>query len=307
MLDAIRSAMRSPLARPAGRQGVFAQLKPAWCAAAVYILLGLPVAAHTLAGQRTYEPQGRALLAGAVLAYIFAWLVLIAGPLVAGALAWSRERDRETLEALVLTPADRLALVRGRFWQGVWPWLRFCAYLLPVYLVLSTNDLFRDACVDNEAWIVSDICATGNPMLFGLIPPAWDSLFRGMNSPHPWTITLATLRWLNEASIPLVVFALAQFLSLRCRTTSRAVFWSCLLVPTTLFTLFDLQDWLLLLVIWDVVPVESPSGIGYTLICSAYLFLGIAAFIGRIWLALWLVNRAARNFDLYATGERPTT
>jgi hypothetical protein len=301
VFDAIRSAMKSPLAKPPGKRGWVRRFAPEWCVLAVCLTMFLVFLRLFFAKYWSLET---ATLAGAVWAYVLAGLILLVGPLVSGALAWSRERDRDTLESLVLTPADRETVVRGRFWQGVFPWLRFCAYLLPIYLLLSTNGLFMDSHRHSEKWIVSDICAFGGHVFFGLFPSVWSECFSGMNPLHPWAVVLSLLRLLNEASIPLFVFALAYFLSLRCRTTGRAILWSCLLAPGALFTVFALHDWVLLLMIWQYLPFVSMEEV-YAVICSAYLALGLAAFVARIWLALWLVKRAARNFDWYALGEKP--
>jgi hypothetical protein len=313
VFDAIRSAMRSPLAQPPGRRGWLRRFAPELCALGVYLLMltvfwwtrwrhpGFPMES----GDTEWELRalGQAALVGAVWAYALAGLIFLIGPTVSGALAWGRERDRETLEALVLTPAAPEALVRGRFWRVALPWMRFCVYLLPVYLLLSTNNLFAEACTE-KTWAVSDICALGSHLFFGLCGEVWDWLLGGPHRPNPWTVGLAAVRLANDVTIPLFACALAYFLSLKSRTSGRAMLWSGLLVPGALLVALDLHNWLFLLVVWRILPLNA-EGWQYVLVCSTYLALGLAAFIARIWLALWLVKHAARNFDWYALGEKP--
>ncbi len=60
--------------------------------------------------------------------------------LIVGADSISGERERLTLEALMLTPASRRQIVAGKFFAGISPWPAALVITIPFLIVLSEGD-----------------------------------------------------------------------------------------------------------------------------------------------------------------------
>ena len=60
--------------------------------------------------------------------------------LIVGADSISGERERGTLEALLLTPASRRQLILGKFLAGLSPWPMILLIAIPFFLVLAQGD-----------------------------------------------------------------------------------------------------------------------------------------------------------------------
>jgi hypothetical protein len=305
------------LARMPGRRSLWRRRAPEIWAAVIYAIL-LVV---WLTPELIYRPQsgiGAAprsawwlkwgLVSGAYLAYFLAGAVLFFGALASGSLAWARERDRGTLEPLLLTPMNFSAVVSLRFWHGLWPWVRLMLWLLPIYLLISLSGPFLEFAHDpgelHEPWGLSCVCVFMSKPLLGLF--AWGGPFKPGPDWHLGTTGLVALRLVNDFSIVLFVCAAAYYLSVRSRSGTRALVAASLIVPLAAPLILAPQDMLGLtaqLLIWADYLTGSNALLQALLV--AYGLVGIAAFIARVWLALWLVKRAARNFDWYALGEKP--
>ncbi len=170
---------------------------------------------------------------------------------------------------------------------------------MPIYLMLSTNFVFRSTREPNCMWMNSEVAVMGSNLLHGLVSEVWASLFRGPYQIHPWAVFLVLMRAVSDLSMMFFSLALACYLSIRCASVARSVVLSCLIAVCAAATVLDLHNWVLFACIRHIVSMEVN-------VCNlAYLLFGMGTFAGRIWLALWLVKRAARNFDWYALGEKP--
>ncbi len=91
--------------------------------------------------------------------------------LIIGADSLSGERERSTLEALLLTPASRRQIVAGKFLAAVSPWPAAWAITIPYWSVLSQGDeVFGQAVV--EGAILGTIMAIGITGL-GMLVSFW--------------------------------------------------------------------------------------------------------------------------------------
>src|SRR5574339_100288 len=72
-------------------------------------------------------------ISGAITVSLFVALII-------GADSFSGERERATLEALLLTPANRTQIVIGKFLASVSPWPVALAIAVPYVVVLSQGD-----------------------------------------------------------------------------------------------------------------------------------------------------------------------
>ena len=308
------------LARMPGRRSFWRRRAPEIWAAVIYGVLLLAWVASMF---RYYPAKGPdsdylaamppwwtevSLVSAGYVAYGLAGAVLFFGAMASGALAWARERDRGTLEPLLLTPMNFSAVVSLRFWHVLWPWVRLMLWLLPIYLLISLGGPFLEFAHDpgefDEPWGLSCVCVFLSKSLLGVFALV------GPTRPGPdWhlgTTGLVALRFVNDFSIVLFVCAAAYYISVRSRSGTRALVAASLIVPLAAPLILAPQDMLGLaaqLLIWADHLMGSNAVLQALLV--AYGLLGIAAFIARVWLALWLVKRAARNFDWYALGEKP--
>jgi len=299
LIGRIRELMRAPLARPPGRRGWLRRLAPEICALAVYGTLLALLIWWEAVWPRIWA-QGETLGRAVLMAYGLAGVLMILAAIGTGVLALARERARGTLDALLLTTADRRKLVLGRFWCLVAPWLRLFLYLLPLYVIMSCSDLFRDAHRDPEKEIVSLFCVFSHNFNLLFIALRYNYYSTG-GGPHPWSIFLALLRWLNDFSIFLFAAAAAFHSSARVRSTGRALLLAYLLVPLALGTVLGLHAWWVAAIkIWGLLPTPREW-----IATAIYALLAVSSLAFRIRLTWLLLGRTARNFDWYALGERP--
>jgi hypothetical protein len=299
------------LARMPGRRSFWRRRAPEILAAGLYAVL-LVV---WLVPKYRYQPgpelggpprpewcAAGSLLPAAYLAYFLAGIALLLGPIVSGALAWARERDRGTLEALLLTPMDFSALVSLRFWHALWPWVKLMLYLQPVHMLFSGAHLFRTPGQTWGGWTDFSLCTLMSKPLMAYfivderiylyqLQPAWNGLGD--------LLAPMALRFANDFSTVFFACAAAYFISVRARNSARALATSFILVPSVLCIILAPHDLMFFL------AFPRASNETTDMLLTGYGFVGIAALITRLWLALWLVKRAARNFDWYALGEKP--
>ena len=245
----------------------------------------------------------RVLEGSLIIAYALSALLLVVLPAAAGAMALAGEHDRHTMDALLLTPMDHAALVRGRFWQVFEPWARFYIYLMPLYLMLAGSALFSVGAA-KQSWgrPDSEVCALGSSPLLSYVL-IWYRLNHNytkfLMDWHWWGVLLALLRFAADLSLPLVSCSGAFFISARASTAGRALLVTYLVIPVAAFLVLFPNDWLAWLAVMDVTDMSNDTSLWL------YGLLGLGAVIFRFWLAFWLVRRAARNFDCSALGERP--
>ena len=106
MIGGIREAMRVPMAAPPGRRPFMSRFGPEVCAGVVYAFAGVLAA--------MFHDEEHPILIGALCGYGVAWLIMLLGPVSAGAQAVAGEWERGAAEALVLTPGDHGRLGAGR-------------------------------------------------------------------------------------------------------------------------------------------------------------------------------------------------
>jgi len=303
MFKRMRNLLRSPLVAPE-RRGRLARLAPKVCALVVYAVF---VIALFLAP----APRGVTVFLGPVpwdkrkimewvlrytlpAAYLAAGFLLFVVPLGLAAAAFARERDRGTMDALVLTPFDHRRLVWARFWRVVLPWLRFMLWLAPLYVLMAGSGFVREAVNFSEISI------------FIFVPKGFFCWILNEEISYfhlTWGgLALAFFRAVNDLSILFFVVGASLCISTRAKSAARAFVWSYLAVPFIAGSVLALDFW------WGVAAINIRDFWGSWSERFAeviYSFLAISLMLARWLLAFGLAGRAARNFDAYATGERP--
>jgi hypothetical protein len=332
------SVMRIPFAEPPGRRGVWVRFAPEWCALAivavgllVYALPGLspqcevlwrlPEKLGLVPGQVLAEVDRRsgglfrfptpsfiaavALAQGlVVLALLFLATVTVAGSLAA-------ERERGTLEPLLLTPLHHRLMIRGRFWHLAWPWLRLALYALPLYLAFPLRELatggppvsIHSGCAEPwslkwQGFLVDRLCNTYAIGPYSLA--GWFMQPTPAGSAEGWLIS--GLRWLGDLSAVIFAAGAAFFVSSRAKTVRTATWLSCLVAPAALLTVLSPDAW------WAVVAaVQLRTRAGACLDSRSYWLMAMGLMAARLIAGLWLVARVADTFEAVAVGERPAS
>lgn len=294
MFAGIREALRTPLARPPGRRSWFVRLGPAWWAAAVY-----SVFAVTFLWSVDLLP-GNPLVAGLLAAWPLAGVIMLLGATISGVMALAPEHSRGTMDALLMTPQDHARLVRGRYWYGLAPWLRFFAYTLPLYVLLAGSRVFTEVSNEHgkEFWAISSVCAFSNKgiLVLGL---AETSLDDGGMEWNPWNVAIMMGRVANDLAVLVLAFTVAFFISARTRSTGRALALTGVIVPVALIFILAPHDLLLggFLTIQAIGSRGSPDDWFLT----GFIVLGVGTFLASWPLAWWLHRSACRNFERWAT------
>ena len=331
-------ALRTPFARPPGRRGLITRLAPELCALLVY---GALVACYLLLREKFLSgqvpmlcgllPPPSTLLAvtgvpvpplgnfhfAAAMAAALAGLLIIFLPVGPAAATLAAERERGTLEALLLTPTHHHRLARGRFWLVTLPWLRFALYLLPVYLAFPFYERFLSG--GHTAVVLGGLdgeLRLSGPEIFdhGAAPwsMAWLKLLGGIFRADAWNegfgywlahtiradgahgFLLPALRWAHDVSAGLFAAAVGFLISARAPTVRGALLYSYLLAPLALLTVLSPDVYWLFL---SVLPMVGSAG-GYWLVVLAMLVV-------RLLVIARLVARVADNLDAVALGELP--
>ena len=338
MIGNFLRTLRTPFARPPGRRGLITRLAPELCALLVYgafVALYLLFRADELSERIQNIPLNWDLLPpqgihvgflgpgwpflgnfafAAVTTTVLAGLLIILLPVGPAAATLAAERERGTLEALLLTPTHHHHLARGRFWLVTLPWLRFALYLLPVYLALPFYVRFLSGGYPavSEGW--PDGPTQTAPEIFdhGAAPWSllWLKLLGGVFRADAWNegftywlghtiradgahgFLLPALRWAHDVSAGLFAAAVGFLISARARTVRGAVLRSYLLAPLALLTVLSPDVcWLFL----SVLPMVGSAG-GYWLVVMAMLVV-------RLLVISRLLARVADNLDAVALGE----
>ncbi len=308
MLDGIRADMKTPLARPPGRRGVWVRFAPEICAAGVY---GVGLAVMLCLSHRFdqayviyFDPSESDLMNGIVTAFCLASLVLTVLPTVESLQVWYRDHALGTADALMLTPSLHHRIARGRYWHVVLPWLRFMAWIAPLYAALAVSRFVSKMgseigeC-DGESLLAGGLVVGASKGVFGFLCVVLNGGIRRISA---GSLFLVFLRWVCDVKSLLVVTAVGSFLSARVRSAAGMV-GACVLLPLAMATALSFPDWVLgLLALIDGLPNvtmrEEVVGIIYAPIIVLFV-------VAEIVLALWAYRSMARNFDAYMTGEKP--
>lgn len=305
MLGRIRRLMRTPLAQPEPPSRL-RRFAPEVCAGACYLAAALTLSFSPAARITGEGHLDALLLLGAGMAYVLAGLLLFLVPMGLAAMVFARERDRSTLDALLMTPLDRESVVWGRFWSLVTPWLRLMLYLIPFYGIWACSEIMQEAvetiAEEKDAWPLVLIIACLPKPLVGLgVVTVWFNFPGGWGNESALSLggaMLMALRAVNDLSIFPLVTAAAFHISARARSTGQALALSFLIIPFAMLTVLAFDVWIP--VLWGIFARDITEEMATT-----YGVLASLAMLFRFGLAWWLVRRVARNFDAYATGERP--
>jgi hypothetical protein len=298
----VAQVMRLPLARFPGRRRLWSRFFPEICALAVYALgaaIFLVPAVYW-----DYLVLGRSAsrkaMEAASLTYWAAAVILVFGPLIQSLNAWHRERSRGTAEALVLTPMDHGALVMGRYWHILLPWLRFMLWMLPLYLCLAVHPVMERIDRGNSSsWMLGGIYALGSKGLFGTMVVATASPPEDLSL---LGLFLAAARWLVDVVALWLASSLGFHLSARARSRGGLAV-AYVLLPLLLGTVACLNDWLMLPL--DVLRRMGAFGLSRDAMAGIHITVGLLILIGSVFLSAAALRRTARNFDAYLLGEKP--
>ncbi len=307
-----RKLVGYPLAAPPGGRRLPLRLAPELCALAVWGLffyvwmtaegpsrLGLWESLDLVASRFDVVPSGEHLSAGlsraARLACAAGGFLMILAPVAFAASAFAAERERGTLEAMLLTSTHHNLLVRGRFWYVALPWFRLAGYLLPLYLLMGFEPLFT---LSSSGWSVAWLNLLGWVARLGEVPGkfSWESAVTAGPAAH--SFFLAAMRWMHDLSAMVLAAGAAFHVSLRARSTIRSAVVSFLLVPPLVAVVFspDLV-WLLVSAAAKSVFLHQPA--------QSYWLVALLVMALRWGAVFWMLGRSARNFDAYVLGEKP--
>jgi len=297
MFAGIRKALKTPLARPPGRRGLLRRFAPEWCALAVYAAFFLQLLTGALHGPRVIDS---ALLdcirVAAAAGYGLAGVCIVLGSAVTGALAWAGERERGAMDSLLLTSTDHRMLARGRFLHALAPWLRFLAWLIPLYVCMGISGFFALLLDLQDYYRLAPLAGACQTWLVSVRLNVHEGL-HDFISPPMWHVLLGLLRLVNDLTVAVFACAAGFHIATRVRSAGRALLLSCLLIPFVLFTVFSAHDWV------EILTYFCGSAYHPWSVAKWYSLLGATMFAVRCCLAWVLVRSAARNFDAYVLGE----
>jgi hypothetical protein len=311
----IRELMAVPFARPPGRRSALARFAPEICAGAVWLVFLLVCLLADSSsrfpgrfGPADSSPALVLISKASAAAYGLSWLLLIFLPIRAGAAAWAGERDREAMEALVLTPLDHRRLALGRFWHVLTPWLRLVLYLVPLYMLMANGSVLRELLAhlqrDAPEWIVLMAYAPRPYFASTQWATASFSFWPAGGGEAPlllWRVLLMGLRLLDDLSVFVFAVGAGFYISTRLKTTRRALLVSQLVVLGGMLTVMVPDLWLVA-ILGMVAGVTGSDGRTLMLLFGA---AATAAMAGRYLAGCLAIRAAVRNFDAYAVGEKP--
>ncbi|GEM_PF-2272087 len=262
----------TPFAQASGMRRNLLRFAPETAAAVVW--LNLPVAWLLL---QWSSPQP--LAAAAAWCILLGGLVLVTVPAALAAQSFAAERDRDTLDALLLTRVNRRKLVWGRYWGIALPWLRFVLWTLPLWILwiesVPPPNHWHWGCwseISNQ-----QICAFGSRPLVGAFCLIYgDDMHGNLGDP----VLALGLRFLFDSLDLLLATAVGMYLSVRL-TSSTAATASALIAALAVGSAFGAAD-------WECLKDQSIPCIGF-----AWLLLKVA----EILLTVSLVRMAAGRFD----------
>jgi hypothetical protein len=308
MIASIGRCMRQPLSAPPGKSGRWLRRTPIICVALIYAVWLATTLITYIAFYDFGEiaTAGQSVVIGGLWAYGVAGVLLMLLPAAMTASVLAHERDRGTMEALVLTPVDRERLSRGRFWCAAWPWLRVFLWLLPVYLCLSigVSGFFGS----------SQISMSGTKEYLGFsvayvfVPKFYACMFAGMGlSLGPgmpcWELVLTVLRISRDMIDVMVALGISYYFSARMRRGVHAMLLSMVTVPACMLTLFLAPEWAAVLIATLAAATRSFGGRPpMEVFVTLYALGGIAVSSFELWFCFVLLRRVSRRFDEYAVG-----
>jgi len=295
--------MRRPLALPPGRGGVWLRRLPKVVLGMVYGLgfIVFAVALVVMIANDVEQAWWRSLALGTVCAYLMFGLLLLLLPAVVTATVLSFERDRGTMEAVVLTPMWHDEIARGRFWHAAWPWLRLFVWMLPVYLVMAVSLGGTMQRMDGRE-------LAGLSVAYLFVPKFYVTIFTGMGIESGpgvpcWTLILVMLRALRDIIDLMAVLGISYYFSARMWRGVHAIILSMVTVPALMASLFLAPEWLMMvtMTVWSFTRIGGAPPM--TLFMTLYAIAGVSVCVLQLWMCSALVRRVARSFDRYALGH----
>jgi hypothetical protein len=297
MLALIRRLWRDPLTAPPVKRGFFWMVKP-WHAAAGLYLFTIP---FVLLLEEFSCP--RAVVCGLGLGYAALAFIIVVFPVAQAAVLWPGERERGTIEPLLMTPASRLRLVWLRFLGIVGPWLLLFAGMIPAYAILSGSDFF-------DKPLIAIFCNRAGLGVFVLLE---------RSEPIHWSFAklgVATSRMVNDLSLFLFAVALSYWVSARCRTTRAALSLTFALIAVPYMVLF--HNGAQHLLVRHVVDWFTPGSPGWTSgrdwdhsyeayaakVRTVTTALAVGLMLLRFLLTWLMVRSVARNFDRWMLRDK---
>jgi hypothetical protein len=259
-------------------------------AASVYALglMALFAGAYRIVGGTWGLPFGLSFLAAGTIGMLAA--------ILAGSHAWAAERDSGAMDSVLLTVVEPRALLRGRFFWVLWPWLRYYAYLLPMYLALASTMFVKDTRLWPEATVLSLFTSFSSDVslfvifLQSTIPP----LLSG--NVHAWGLLMVSVRWLNGLSFFVLALAAAYYCAVRSKSSGQALWRSVLLVPAIVVGLMAIHEGFVLASIFGLVPWRQ----GLTWI---YLVLITISLCLRVVVIRWFLKKIPTAWEANSLKE----
>jgi hypothetical protein len=274
----IEGLLATPFAQASGMRRKLLRFAPEIAAAAVWANL-LP--AWLILREFSSQP----LVSAAAWCILLGGLVLVTVPAALAAQSFSAERDRDTLDALLLTRVNRPRLVWGRYWGIVLPWLRFVLWTLPLLVLwMESTPQATGWCWCNAMEVMGaksrQLCALGSRPLLGLF---WYLYGEHVHGDYGDMAVVSGLRFLFDALDLLLVTAIGLYLSVRLRSATAATA-AALIVSLAVCGALGAADWECLM--------DQRIGLW------ANVWFLLKA--GEVLLAVNLVRLAAGNFERHA-------
>jgi hypothetical protein len=293
--------MRHPLAAPPGRGRTWLRRVPIICLGAVYGTW-LCAAIIIVVAQKGVDEDihaGWAVVGGAMAAYGVQALLFVVLPAAIAATVLAFERDRGTMETLVLTSLDHRRLAMGRFYHAALPWLKLMLMLAPLYIVqaVAANGGFRPSRMRDFMGL--SVVYLFAPKL-GMITLMGEGM-TGRGGCAPWVTLLMVGRFGKDLIEVLLCVAVGFYCSARFRRGLHAVLVALVMVPAAMLSVFMIAEWgffgLMFFSRWMMRWSITPE-----LVVSLYAAVALLQTVAQVVVIGVLVGRVARRFDSYALG-----
>jgi hypothetical protein len=287
-----------PLSRPPGRADLLGRFAPEIFACMAYGFTGLVFLIW-----RDDATVDQLLQQAAMVAYAVIGLGLVMVPVNAAAASLAGEKTRMTIEGLVLTPGRHWKLALGRYAFVLWPGIRLLLYLIPVYFVLASGALFREA-LDSGEWWAPPTCVLLPKPVLAIACAAVAAFERGELAFRPGGALMIAGRILNDFSVLLLVSGVAFYVSARARSAARALILGYLLVLLLILVVMPLGVWFIVIAAILENMAGWRSNIDEDTIFGGYVAIASVTALVRLALGLALPAAVACRFDRYVIGEK---
>ncbi len=296
--------MRRPLALPPGKSAKWLRRTPMVCAGVIYgtwFVTSLVVFILMHANDEN-QAAWKSLASGAIAAYLMFGLILLLLPAAVTATVLASERDRGTMEAMVLTPSWHDEIARGRFWHAAAPWLRLFLWMLPMYLMLGV-------CCSGMYEQMSGKDTLGMSVALMFVPKFYVAAISGFGltqSPGVpcGSLLVIGLRMLRDVIDLMVALSVAYYFSARMWRGVHAVLLSMVTVPALMLSIFMAPEWFTALIMAIFAATSwLRNAVQIEVIITLYAIAGVLICVLQVWMCSALIRRVAKRFDAYALGQ----